>query len=180
MTDSPLRAGDSPAYSTALLDYLADQDPMEVFASTEAALRRATAGLSEKRLRTPEAPGKWSVIEVVQHLADAEIMLAQRYRAVISEEGAVVEGRDQDAWAKALHYIDANLNEALDQFHALRTINLRVLRETSPEERRTKYGLHNQRGKETLEHMMRLYAAHDLYHLHQIERIKKAIGSEED
>ena len=180
MSHSDLHAGDSPAYSTALLGYLGDQDPMEVFAATEAALRKATAGLSEKRLRTPEAPGKWSVIEVVQHLADAEIMLAQRYRAVISEENPVIEGRDQDAWAKALRYNDANLEVALDQFHAIRKCNLRILRDTSPEERKTKFGTHNQRGRETLDHVMRLYAAHDLYHLHQIERIKKAVGADQD
>lgn len=171
-----LHGGDTPAYSEALLDFLGDRDPIEVFETTESALRKAVEGLNEKQLRTPEAPGKWAVIEVVQHLADVEILLAQRFRAVIAEPGARIEGRDQDAWAKQLRYLDASLTEALDQFHSLRTFNLRLLRDTTPQMRRERYGMHSERGKETLEHIMRLYAAHDLYHLYQIERIKKNVA----
>ena len=171
-----LHGGDTPAYSGALLSYLGERDPIEVFESTESALRNAVKGLNEKQLRSPEASGKWAVIEVVQHLADVEILLAQRFRAVIAEPGARIEGRDQDAWAKQLRYIDAPLDEALDQFHSIRAINLRVLRETTAEQRQSCYGLHSERGKETLDHIMRLYAAHDLYHLYQIERIRNRIG----
>lgn len=177
---SALHGGDSPEYIPALLAYLGEGDPMEVFAQTDAALRKATAGISDSRLRAPEKPGKWSVIEVVQHLADAEFALAVRYRAALAEPGGPVIGFDQDKWCEALNYAEADLNDALEQFQALRRLNLRLLRNTSADQRRSAHIQHNQRGKETLEDMMRLYAAHDLYHLHQIERIKKAIGADAD
>lgn len=175
-TTSALSSGVTPEYADAMLKFLGDREPLEVFAATPGDLRKAVAGMSEKAVHTPEAPGKWSVAAVVQHLADAELVLGFRYRSVIAQPGRAVPAFDQDAWADALAYAAVNIATALDDFEAIRRTNLRVLRAVKPAQWE-QFAMHEQRGKETLQHMVRLYAAHDCYHLFQIERIKKAIGA---
>ena len=172
---SALSRGDSPDYIGAILKFLGDREPLEVFAATDTHLREATKDLSGTHLRQPEKPGKWSILQVVQHLADAEIMLGLRYRKVLAEPGQPYPAIDQDAWVKELGYNERNLDDALDDFAALRKINLRLLRDLTDEQWQ-RHGIHEQRGKETLKDMVRLYAAHDCYHLYQIDRIKTAIG----
>lgn len=171
---SALSVGDSQAYIDALLEFLGDRQPLEVFGSTEAALRGAVKDIDDAALRTPEAPGKWCVIEVVKHLVDAEITLGFRYRKVLGEDAPDIPAIDQDTWVTNMNHKDADLSETLDEFAALRNINLRLLRSITPEQSQ-RHGIHNQRGKETVADIMRLYAAHDLYHLYQIERIRTAV-----
>lgn len=159
----------------SLLAYLGDRDPLEAFAETPAALRTATAGLSERQLRTPETPDKWSVLNVVQHLGHTELAIGLRYRMVLSEDGPPLHAIDQDHWVDGLFPDDIALDEALDDFAALRAINLRLLRRVTGSQWH-RHGVHNERGNETLASMVRLYAAHDQYHLHQIQRILEAQG----
>src|SRR5438270_10115423 len=66
-------AGES--YVKALLEVLGDAEPLAVLAQLPAALASLTRGVPRRTLRTPEAPGKWSIVEVIQHLADTEIVL---------------------------------------------------------------------------------------------------------
>lgn len=176
MTDpSALSTGASPEYADAMLKFLGDLEPLAVFERTPADLRGAVCGLTKAQLATPERPGKWGVAAVVQHLADAELVLGFRYRNLLSLPGAPVHAFDQDAWAAGLGYLTADVPAALDDFESIRRANLRVLRAARPEQWDW-FAVHEQRGRETLRHMVRLYAAHDRYHLYQIGRIKAAIG----
>ena len=174
--ESALKSGATAEYSVALLKFLGDREPLDVFAQTAADLRAAVKGLSKRQLDTPEAPGRWSVAAVVKHLADVEVVLGFRYRKVLGEPGTRIPAIDQDAWADRLEYLTADVPSALDDFEALRGVNLRLLRAVKNGQWEL-FGIHEQRGNETLRHMVRLYAAHDCYHLHQIDRIKKAIGA---
>lgn len=173
---SALHAGATPAYADAMMKFLGDREPMEVFAATPGDVRKAVAGLSAKQLQTPEAPGKWSVAGVVQHLVDVEITLGLRYRRVLAQPGKSVPAIDQDALGAATDYNHSDVPGGLDDFEAIRRANLRFLRKLTPEQLES-WGIHEERGRETLRHMVRLYAAHDCYHLYQIARIKKAIGA---
>lgn len=175
MTTSPLSHGDSAAYIDAIIAYLGDRDPLETLADTPAALHEATGGLNDTDLRRPEAEGKWSVIEVVRHLADVELVLGFRYRTSAADPGKPVPSIDQDAWARELLYSSADLDETLNDFERVRAINLAFLRRL-PDDYWERYALHSDRGRESVADMVRLYAAHDCYHLKQIERIKQAAG----
>jgi hypothetical protein len=79
-------------------------------------------------------------------------------------------GYDQDLWASRLRYRDVEVSDALEQFTALRRANMRIWEHLSPADL-VRVGVHGERGEESLEHMRRLYAAHDLLHLQQLERI---------
>lgn len=165
------------AYVRALLDLLGDRDPLAVQAALLDRLREAVDGLDGQALRRPEAPGKWSILEVAAHLADSELVYGYRMRLILAEDTPAIPGYDQDAWASKLRYNEADLDLLLDQLAAQRTANLALLRSLSEEEwERT--GLHSERGVESVRQIARLLAAHDLVHLRQIDRIKRAHGIE--
>ena len=161
------------AYTAAILGLLGDREPLHVLARTESELRAAIDGLSAKQLATPEAPGKWSITQVLQHLADSDLVWGWRLRMVLAEDRPPLTGYDQDRWADRLGYADADPEQAVREFGVLRAANLRLLARASPSDLQ-RVGLHSERGEESVAHMMRLYAGHDLLHLRQIARIRGA------
>ena len=166
------------AYVRALLEVLGDREPLSVLSELEGWLERRLAGIPESALRRPEAPGKWSAADVVQHLADSDLVFGFRMRMILTEEGPALQGYDQDRWATVLGYSSVPLPEALAQLSALRTANLRVLRQLGPAELE-RVGLHSERGAESLEHLTKLMAGHDLVHRRQIDRVLAAAGHTE-
>lgn len=169
-------AADAAArYIAALLALLGDRDPLAVLRGTGARLREAVGGVPAEVLRRPERPGKWCAMEVVQHLADSELVWAWRMRLVVAEDRPTLTGYDQDAWAARLRYREADPATALQQFDVLRRLNLSLL-EGLPPGGMTRVGVHNERGEESLAHMVRLYAGHDLVHLRQLDRVLAAVA----
>ena len=158
------------AYVRALLEVLGERDPLAVLAELDGWLDRRFSGVSEAALRRPEAPGKWAAAEVVQHLADSELVLGFRMRMVLTEDRPAIQGYDQDKWAGTLRYPDVPLAESRAQLGALRTANLRVLRRLGPAEM-ARVGIHSERGPESLAHLVKLMGAHELVHRRQIDRI---------
>lgn len=163
------------AYIASLYAALGSRDPLEVLAETPSAIRQLTKGVPPQKLRALEGPGKWSVTHVVMHLADSEIVGAFRFRMVLAHDQPPIPGYDQDLWASRLKYNEASLADALDQFTALRHANVRLLGATTPAERE-RFGIHAERGQESIGKMIRIYAGHDMVHLRQIGRILSAVG----
>jgi hypothetical protein len=157
-------------YVRALLDLLGPQDPLAVAAELVPWLERRVAGLDRARLHRPEAPGKWSVIEVIQHLADAEMVMSFRIRMALTEDQPPLQGYDQDQWVSVLRYAEVPLDLALAQLRGLRGGNLHLWPTLTPEQLE-RAGLHSERGLESVERMIRLMAGHDLVHRRQIDRI---------
>jgi len=164
------------AYVRALLDLLGDRDPFAVLGGLDEWLDRRLSQVPEQALRRAEAPGKWSAADVVQHLADSELVLGYRMRMILTEDRPPIQGYDQDKWATALHYPSVPLAESRAQLRALRTANLRLFRGLGPAESE-RVGLHAERGPESLGHLLRLMAGHDLVHRRQIERVLAAAGA---
>lgn len=131
--------------------------------------------MSPQQLRRPEAPGKWSIVQILQHVADTEIVSSWRLRMILSHDRPPITGDDQDLWAERLHYEDADAADAIALFAHLRRANVRVFERASPEEMK-RVGVHAERGEESLEQLRRLYAGHDLLHLRQIERVRRAVA----
>lgn len=163
------------AYVAGILDLLGDRDPLPVLRGTADRLRGTIEGVATDVLRRPERPGKWSAVEVIQHLADSELVWSYRLRLVMAEDRPTLTGYDQDAWATGLRYRDADPADALGQFALLRRLNLGLL-DGLPPGGLARVGLHAERGEESLAHMMRLYAGHDLVHLRQLERVLAAVA----
>jgi hypothetical protein len=174
-TNSAGRAAEqATAYVGAVLGLLGDRDPVTVLGATPAALSDAINGLSPSQLRQLERPGKWSIVQILQHLADAEAVWTWRMRLILAQDRPQITGYDQDLWADRLHYEQSDPSEALEVFSVLRRANLRLLERASPADL-TRVGVHVERGEESLEQLRRLYAGHDLLHLRQIERVRLAV-----
>ena len=169
-------AGQAAAYVSAILDLLGPQDPMTVLRETPAALRRAIDGLPPAKLRQPETAGKWSIAHVLQHLADSDLVWGWRVRLILAQDRPTITGYDQDLWAERLGYDQADPAESLATFDVLRRANLRLIDRMSPQDLK-RVGVHAERGEESIEHLRRLYAGHDLLHLLQIERVRKAVSA---
>ena len=167
------------SYTAGLLGMLGGRDPLEVLRRTPDALRRASGSVPRDRLVTPEAPGRWSIAQVLMHLQDSELVGAWRYRLALAEDRPPITGYDQDRWVERLHpgarTAGAHIDECLDVIESVRRANVALLERLSPADF-TRVGLHAERGEESVGHMMRLYAGHDLVHLRQLERIRAAIS----
>jgi hypothetical protein len=133
-------------------------------------LRELTAGRSREELaRTPD-PSRWSVVQILAHLADAEIVGAWRFRSVLAADGVPLQPYDQKIWADTFRYANTDPVASLQLFEVNRAATLSLLRRVDPA-LHANHGLHAERGTETVDHLVRLYAGHDLNHLSQIERL---------
>jgi uncharacterized damage-inducible protein DinB len=172
-------AGRSPehatAYTAAVLDLLGQADPMQVLHDTPSALTRSIEELEATQVSQPEAPGKWSITQVLQHLADSELVWGYRLRMVLAHDRPAITGYDQDLWATRLHYAEADPHQAIHDFSVLRQANLRLLARVSDSDL-ARVGVHAERGEESVAHLIRLYAGHDILHVKQIARIRLAVA----
>ncbi len=157
-------------YTQRVIGYMEGKRPLGVQAATAKKLERAIRGVPTAKLRKRPAPDKWSIGEILAHLADAEIVGGFRMRLILGSPGCPVAAFDQDAWVTAGHYAKRDPRKSLEQFRAVREANLALLKSLTPDQWKH-YGMHSERGQETIEHIVRMFAGHDLNHLKQIEAI---------
>jgi uncharacterized damage-inducible protein DinB len=159
-----------PQYIQRIAAFVEGKRPLAVQAATATKLERIIKGLPTAKLRKRPAPDKWSISEILAHLADSEIVLGFRMRFILGAPGSPIAAVDQDAWVTSGHYEKRDSRESVEQFRAFREANLALLRTLTPQQWKH-YGMHSERGQETIEHIVRLYAGHDLNYLQQIEWI---------
>jgi hypothetical protein len=157
-------------YKQRILGYLGDNRALTVQAITPARIERLVKKASGAKLRKRPAPGKWSVTEILAHLADAEIVLAYRMRKILGAPGTPISAFDQDKWAEAENYPHCDPHVSLRVFRAVREANLSLLKSLKPEQWK-QFGVHSERGEESIERIAQMCAGHDINHLRQIEDI---------
>jgi hypothetical protein len=113
--------------------------------------------------------GKWSVHEIVCHCADSEMNGAIRLRYLLAEKDPLIQGYDQDAWARIFDYHSRPLAPALELVEAVRVHTTALLR-TLPDEAWTRAGRHSESGPYSVETWLRIYSDHVEGHARQIER----------
>ncbi len=146
---------------------------MRVQRATPAKIASLVKGLDKKQLRYRPTPGKWSITEILAHLADTELVCGWRMRLILGQNGAPVHAFDQDTWATSFNYQRRDPRASLATFALLRQNNLALLK-SIPKEKWDNYGMHQERGKESMTQIVRMFAGHDLNHLRQIEELAKA------
>jgi hypothetical protein len=157
-------------YTQRLFGYTEQKDALRLQQDAPKKLAELLKGKKRPQLTRRPAPGKWSVAEIVAHLADAEIAISWRLRQILSTDGVALQAYDQDAWAAAFNYGRRDPKDSLAQYTALRNANVELLKSV-PRKLWENHGMHAERGRETAAHMVRLAAGHDLNHLQQIESI---------
>jgi uncharacterized damage-inducible protein DinB len=161
----------------ATAEYLAavktsGKDALTVQSETPAVIAELIKGVSREELRRKPAPGKWSVSEIVAHLAEDEIVQIWRYRQMLENPGVALAGFDQDKWAQLGDYGTREIGDSLELFRLLRESNIAMFSRLSEKEWQSN-GVHGERGPMTVRSLMEHMAGHDLNHLEQIKRILK-------
>jgi hypothetical protein len=163
-------------YTARMLAHTKDhpdmRDALRLQQATPKRLAALVKGKTKQQLARRPAPGKWSVAEILAHLADAEIAISWRLRQILSTDGIALQAFDQDSWAAAFDYAHRDPKLSLAHFRALREANVALLK-AAPQKAWENHGMHAERGKETIAHMARMAAGHDQNHLGQIENILK-------
>ena len=160
-------------YRARMYGHVQGSDPLKLQAAAPARLAKLLKGVSPAKARKRPAPDKWSIAEIVAHIADTELVGGYRIRAILGAPGTQIMGFDQDSWVTALHYDKRDLKKSFEQYRALREANLALLKTLTPEQWKH-HGMHSERGAETVETIVRMFAGHDLNHFQQIERILAA------
>ena len=143
----------------------AEKSPKEIAA--------AVSGLAPAVLRYKPAPGKWSIQEILGHLADVEIIYAHRLRQMLADKEPVIAPIDQDAWARSLGYLETPAPELVALYGLNRHHNVRLLKRLKPEDlARTAFHPEIQRNV-TVADLVGRMSTHGANHLEQIERLKK-------
>ncbi|HEY6304587.1 MAG TPA: DinB family protein [Terriglobales bacterium] len=157
-------------YAQRILANAQGEDPIKVQSATNKKMARLIKDVPTAKLRKRPAPDKWSAAEILAHLADVEIAVGWRMRSILGAPGTPVQAYDQDAWVIAGHYEKRDPRKSIELHRVVREANLALLKSLSPDQWKH-YGHHAERGQESIEHMVRLVAGHDINHLGQIERI---------
>ena len=157
-------------YIARIQGKIAGKNPLHVQRTTAKKLAGLLKGKTPAKLRKRPAPDKWSVAEILAHLADAEIVTSWRIRCILGAPGAPIQAFDQDAWATAGQYAKRDARKSLEQFRVLREGNLALFKTLTPEQWKH-HGIHAERGEESLETILLRIAGHDLNHLEQIEQL---------
>jgi hypothetical protein len=159
-------------YTQRLLSYGEGKDPLRLQQAAPKKLALLLKGKTGKQLMRRPAPDKWSIAEIVAHLADAELAISWRIRQILSNNAVPIQAYDQDVWAKTFDYARRDPRQSLANFRTLREANVTLLKSV-PRKLWDNYGVHEERGNESVSHLVRMVAGHDLNHLQQIQRILK-------
>ena len=159
-------------YKEKILRYQSGADFLALQAAAPEKLAALTGGLSPEELTRRPTPDKWSIQELAAHLADDELVGAYRIRMILSSPGTAIQAFDQDVWARTGRYASTDTTASVEMFRVLRQANLALLRSLTPAEWNL-YGIHAERGPESIRDIAMYYAGHDLNHFKQIEAIRK-------
>ncbi len=157
-------------YTQRIIGNVEGKKSLAVQAATPKKLDRLIKGVPTAKLRKRPAPDKWSASEIAAHLADVEVAVGFRMRLILGAPGTPVAAFDQDSWVTSGHYEKRDPRKSVEHFRVAREANLALLKSLTPDQWKH-YGMHAERGQETIEHIVRLLAGHDINHLRQIERI---------
>ena len=153
-----------------MLSNIEKQEPLKVQGATAKRIARLLKGVPATKLRKRPAPEKWSIAEIIAHITDTELVGGWRIRLILGAPGTPITAFDQDAWVTALHYDQRDVRKSFEQFRVLREANLALLKSLTLDQWKH-HGLHAERGPETIEMIVKMFAGHDINHTRQIEAI---------
>ena len=157
-------------YIRRIRGYMAGKKTMGVLSATPKQIAALIKGISKKKLGKRPRPNAWSVIEILAHLADAEVVQSFRLRLILGSNKTSIQSYDQEVWAKFSVYSKHDPALSFEAYRINRERNLRLLKNL-PRSAWNRYGIHSERGRENIKRVAEMMAGHDLNHLSQISRI---------
>ena len=155
-------------YRERIFRTLGSHQPLEVLQQTPALLRDWMEAHEISKWKQRSSSGQWSAAQVLSHLAEGELVFAYRIRMIARSSGINIQAFDQNVWIEHSTYLTDDPILAIQVIDAVRQANLAYIRSLQPNDYEN-YGIHSERGKESVRDLIRMYAGHDLNHLRQIE-----------
>jgi hypothetical protein len=156
--------------------FLEGNHPLKLMTATPKRLNALVKGLTPAQLKKRVYKDKWSIHEILQHLADCEVMFTSRCRLIAFEDHPHLAPFDQERWANAKAREKESAADALDRFAALRKAQV-LLYKSSPPEIFARTGFHPERGEVSLRITFETCGGHDVNHLRQIEGLRAALAT---
>jgi uncharacterized damage-inducible protein DinB len=147
---------------------LGDREPLDALEFVPRDVQELLGRAGPEVYERPLGAGKWTVGQVLLHLAQTELAFGMRFRLALSTPSYVVQPFDQDAWLAREPETDGR--EALGAWLALRRMNLALFRSFSAEERARTFH-HPERGDLTIWDYVETLAGHDVHHLVQLQAL---------
>ena len=160
-------------YTARILGYQEGKEALKILQATPKKIDRLIRGVPRKKLMTRPEPAKWSVAEILAHLTDTELVSGFRIRLTLGLNGTPIQGFDQNVWAEKFNYRKRDPRKSFEIFRVLRENNLALLK-SIPKPMWENYGIHSERGSETVARITEMVAGHDINHMSQIEKIVKS------
>jgi hypothetical protein len=159
-----------------------DRSIVEKYIKQADELLLSIRGLTQEDLQAAPPPseknlGKWTIQQVVIHLADSEGVLADRLKRVISEDNPQLLAFDENKWMAAMHYADQSADDAAKQVELIRK-QVGIVLTKLPESAFARTGLHSEVGKMTLADLLARACHHLEHHLKFIHAKRAAMGKE--
>jgi hypothetical protein len=148
------------------------QKLIELYRDGYAAVAEALLKITPEELAFKAGPDKWSVREIIHHLADSEMTAAVRLRLLIAEDRPTLHGYDQDEFARRLYY-DRPHEASLELFRLARQSTAEILDRLTPTEW-VREGTHTEAGPYGVEAWLKTYSQHAHKHARQIRVARDA------
>lgn len=146
-------------------------EDLERFRRGAEVLATVLTGAAGEEVDFAPSPGKWTIRQIMAHLADSELVGAHRLRLVIAEDNPTLTAFDQDAWNRNLDYARRKPAQSLETFRRLRAENYDLLKEL-PELTFERVGQHTESGTRTLRSLLQGYSEHAEEHARQLQEIR--------
>lgn len=157
-------------YKARIVGLMEGKDPVAVQRETVRELVHLIASIPVEKLGQRPAQDKWSVAEILAHLADAEVGSTWRYRQMIEHDGVPLSSFNQDLWERLGEYSSRSPEDSLELFRLLREANLKMFDRLTPEEWQ-RHGMHAERGRMSVTDLAVQIAGHDINHLAQLRKM---------
>jgi hypothetical protein len=130
--------------------------------------------MTAEQVRARPVPGRWSTLEVVCHLADAEVLYAEFMKRVIAEDEPSLHRAESAGWASRLAYQQHDLEEELHLIELVRSQMSRIFCSLKPVDYQRR-GRHSTDGSLTLEDLLQRAIDHIPHHLRFIQEMRAAL-----
>ena len=159
-------------YIERILGYLDGKKPLDLLSASPRKIAAPVKGVTKAKLSKRPQPDTWSITEILAHLADVEIVQGVRIRMILGSSGTPLQGFDQDVWAGYSNYAKHDPSLSLQAYVTNRERTVRLLKSLSAD-MWNRFGMHSERGKETVTRVAEMMAGHDINHMRQIRAILK-------
>ena len=150
--------------------HLEGREAIDIIGETAAHLRLLFSAYTTEEIDRTPGHGKWSLRELMAHLADCELVWSWRLRQTLPTDTPALEAFDQDRWGD--RYAAYDFASAQTTYEALRAWNVRLLATLKPEDL-TRTATHPERGDLTLQTILETIAGHDRHHIKLLEGLAK-------